>query len=79
MAAEAVHGKVYAFILLADGSFNSRPLMAGMVKLDPSDGVTYKRLEAAAALNGHRFWRSVTNSPVVFIKRAIIASVKFPK
>ena len=56
MAAEDVHGKVYAFILLADGSFNSRPLMAGMVKLDPSDGVTYKRLEAAAALNGHRFW-----------------------
>ena len=59
MAADAetlVHGKVYAAFLLANRDYDAKPLMAGMVKLDPSDGVTYKRLETAAELNGVFFW-----------------------
>ena len=58
MAADAetlVHGKVYAAFLLANRDYDAKPLMAGMVKLDPSDGVTYKRLETAAELNGSSF------------------------
>ena len=52
-----VRGKVYPAFLLAHDDFAAKPLMmAGMVKLDPSDGISYKRLGAAAELNGVRFW-----------------------
>ena len=51
-----VQGKVYAAFLLAQDDFAAKPLMAGMVKLDPSDGMSYKRLEVAAELNGVHFW-----------------------
>ena len=59
MAAEIVQGKVYAAFIFSDKSFDSRPLLAGKVKLVPGDGVTYKRLEAAAELNGNRFWTKI--------------------
>ena len=51
-----MQGKVYAAFLLAHDDYAAKPLMAGMVKLDPREGVSYKRLEAAAELNGVHFW-----------------------
>ena len=55
-AKASVQGKVYAAFLLSQADYAAKPLMAGMVKLDPSEGMTYKRMETAAELNGVFFW-----------------------
>ena len=51
-----VQGKVYAAFFLLSKDWGSRPLLAAMVKLDPSDGVTYRVLENSADQNGVFFW-----------------------
>ena len=51
-----VQGVVYAAFILAEEENSSEPLLAVMLKLDPSDGMTYKCLETEAELHGRHFW-----------------------
>ena len=51
-----VKGKTYAAFIMKDEDFCAKPLLAGILKLDHSEGLSYKMMQTAAQTNGYFFW-----------------------